>query len=272
VRKVSEKSLSNVALFYLRKYSASRERLTQVLERKVKLKLGSKSPELAEALPIVAQVVERMAKLGYLDDARLAEAKSASLHRQGKSSRVIEMKLRQQGLSAAQAKKSAASTPERELEAATTLVQKKRLGVDPERKHKDLAVLMRAGFKSELARKALATAAEAAALVAEEEEEDGDGAEVIAFADFVARPTSAPGEGAGGRVLQLPVRSAPPLTMTFSRKSRPDRGPDDALALVKKKRLGVDPSRKQKDLAVLIRAGFSYDVAKTALAGPPSAD
>jgi regulatory protein len=267
VRNISEKSLGNVALFYLRRYSASRERLTQVLERKVKVKLRGKDAEFAEAMKLVAQVVERMAKAGYLDDARLAESKTASLHRQGKSSRVIELKLRQQGLSAEQAKRLAASTPERELEAATTLVQKKRLGVDPERKQKDFAVLMRAGFKADLARNVLATAAEAAALVAAEE---GGGAEVIEFADFAARPASDLGERAGGRVLQLPGRSAP--TLTLSKRSRPDRGPDQAIALVKKKRLGVDPSRKQKDLAVLIRAGFSYDVAKTALAGPSSAD
>lgn len=266
MRKVSERSLGNVALFYLRRYSASRERLTQVLERKVKL--GAKGADLTEAMQLVPQVVERMAKAGYLDDARLAEAKTASLHRQGKSSRVIEQKLRQQGLSAEQAKKSAASTPERELEAATTLVQRKRLGVDPERKQKDFAVLMRAGFNADLARKALATAAEAAALVKAEEE--GEGAEVIAFADFAARPATDLGERAGGRVLQLPLRSAPTLTLTRSKKSRPDRGPDEATALVKKKRLGVDPSRKQKDLAVLLRAGFTYDVAKTALAGPSS--
>jgi regulatory protein len=267
VRKPSEKSLDNVALFYLRKYSASRERLTQVLERKVKLKLRENDAELAEAMQLVAQVVERMAKAGYLDDARFAEAKTASLHRQGKSSRVIEQKLRQQGLSPEQAKKSAASTPERELEAATTLVQKKRLGVDPERKQKDFAVLMRAGFKADLARNVLATAAEAAALVAAEDE--GEGAEVIEFADFVARPASTSGERAG-QVLQWPVRSAP--TLTLSKKSRPDRGPEQASALVKKKRLGVDPSRKQKDLGVLVRAGFSYDVAKAALAELLTAD
>jgi len=264
VRKVSEKSLGNVALFYLRKYSASRERLTQVLERKVKLKLRGNAVELAEAMPIVAQVVERMAKAGYLDDARLAEAKTASLHRQGKSSRVIEMKLRQQGLSPEQAKKSAASTPERELEAATTLVHRKKLGVDPERKQKDLAVLMRAGFKTDIARKVLAAAAEAAALEAAEAQ--GEGAEVIEFADFSARPSLDSGQSAGGRVLQLPVRAVP--TLTLSKKSRPDRGPEEASALVKKKRLGVDPSRKQKDLAVLVRAGFSYDVAKQALTSP----
>lgn len=264
MRKVTEKSLGNVALFYLRKYSASLERLTQVLERKVKLKLRGNATELAEAMIIVQLVVERMAKAGYLDDARLAEAKSASLHRQGKSSRVIELKLRQQGLSAEQAKKSAASTPERELEAATTLVQRKKLGVDPERKQKDLAVLMRAGFKTDIARKVLATAAEAAALVAEEEA--AEGAEVIEFAAFSARPVADAVEPSGARVLQLPVRSASTLSSMFSKKTRPERGPDAASELVKKKRLGRDPGRKQKDLAVLMRAGFSYDVAKEALA------
>ena len=157
MKKPSEKSLANVALHYLRKHSASRKGLVQLLERKVKLQ---GDVPLSEARVLIDQVVARMEQDGYLDDARMAESKTASLHRQGKSSRVIEMQLRAKGIDPALAKQSALTSPEVEFEAACRLVKKKRLGVDPERKQKDFAVLMRAGFKSDMAKRALQAAIE----------------------------------------------------------------------------------------------------------------
>ena len=64
-------------------------------------------------------------------------------------------RLREKGIEPELAAKSAAMTAEQELEAAQTLVRKKRLGVDPERRQKDFAVLMRAGFRIDVAKRAL---------------------------------------------------------------------------------------------------------------------
>ena len=251
MRKPSEKSLSNVALFYLRRHSGSRKGLVQLLERKVKAR-GDVGP--AEAKVLIEQVVERMVTDGYIDDARMAESKTASLHRQGKSSRAIEMKLRAKGIEPALAKKSALTSPEDELEAACLLVKKKRLGVDPERKQKDFAVLMRAGFGSDEASQALQASAEEASRQA-------PSCEVIRF------PREEKGSEASGgeacRVIQLPLpahRREPEPT-----RESPALDLEAAARLVERKRLGVDPSRKQRDLGVLVRAGFSYDVAKRAL-------
>lgn len=231
---LSEQSLSNVALFYLRRHSASRKGLTRLLENKVKRHLREHGGEADAAKGLIAAVVERMLKTGYVDDARMAEAKTASLQRQGKSSRAIELKLREKGVDPELAKQSALSTPERELEAAGLLVKKKRLGVDPERKQKDLGVLLRAGFGFDVAKRALAAvpvADEAPAFDEPEAEEQG-----------------------GGKVLQFPVQKSSALEL------------EAALALVRKKNLGVDPARRQRDFAVLVRAGFTFDVAKRALA------
>jgi regulatory protein len=156
VRRLSEQSLANAALFYLRRYSASRKGLAQVLERKVKRLIREKGGDLEAAQALIEQVVNRMVTAGYIDDSRLAEAKSASLHRQGKSARMIRLKLRQKGIEAEQVAKATVTTPEREFEAALTLVKKKRLGQDPERRQKDLAVLMRAGFGYDIAKRCLA--------------------------------------------------------------------------------------------------------------------
>ena len=148
MKQLSEKSLSNVALFYLRRYSASRKGLERVLEQKVKRHLREKGGEPGPAKSLIAQVVARMVQDGFVDDTRMAESKTASLHRQGKSSRVIELKLREKGIEPGLARTFAISTPERELEAACTLVKKKRLGVDPARRQKDLAVLIARFFAS----------------------------------------------------------------------------------------------------------------------------
>ncbi|MDP1915788.1 MAG: regulatory protein RecX [Myxococcales bacterium] len=197
MKKPSEKSLANVALHYLRKHSASRKGLVQLLERKVKLQ---GDVPLSEARGLIDQVVARMEQDGYLDDTRMAESKTASLHRQGKSSRVIEMKLREKGIDPALAKKSALTSPEVEFEAACRLVKKKRLGVDPERKQKDFAVLMRAGFKSDMAKRALQAANEP-----ELEPEPDDVAEIVRLPRHAAA-VEVEARDEACQVIQLPLR------------------------------------------------------------------
>jgi SOS response regulatory protein OraA/RecX len=247
VKKPSEKSLTNVALHALRKHSTSRRGLVQKLERKL-VRSGEVGP--AEAKLLIEQVVERMTQAGYLDDTRMAESKTASLQRQGKSSRVIEMKLREKGIDPALAKTMAITTPEREFESACLLVKKKRLGIDPDRKQKDFAVLMRAGFSSDVARRALREA----------QSDPGEMAQVIHLPRAQTSLSSI--EGDACEVLSLPLPSLPSLPR---RPLRPESGLEAASALVEKKRLGLDPGRKQRDLGVLVRAGFSFDIAKQAL-------
>ncbi len=254
MKHLSEKSLTNVALFYLRKHSASRKGLVQMLERKVKLALRAKGGDPVAVKAIVDGVVAHMEKNGYIDDARFAESKTASLHRQGKSSRVIQMKLREKGIEPALAAKSAISTPEQEFEAACMLIKRKRLGRDPERKQKDFAVLMRAGFGSDLARRALAASAE---------EEVVEAVEAGRVVQLTPRSGLGQRSGEAGQVIAFPGAFVPDVVV--AKKAAPVRGLEEARALVKKKRLGVDPARRQKDLAVLMRAGFRFDVAKESL-------
>lgn len=197
MKKPSEKSLANVALHYLRKHSASRKGLVQLLERKVKLQ---GDVPLSEARGLIDQVVARMEQDGYLDDARMAESKTASLHRQGKSSRVIEMQLRAKGIDPALAKQSALTSPEVEFESACRLVKKKRLGVDPERKQKDFAVLMRAGFKSDLAKRALQAANEP------EAEPGGDDVAEVVRLPRQAERVEVEARDEACQVIQLPLR------------------------------------------------------------------
>lgn len=160
MRRLSEQSLTNVALHYLQRYSASRKGLRQMLERRVKRHVKEKGGDIESTVPMIAAVVERMVNDGYIDDARMAEAKAGSLHRAGKGVRVVRLKLRQKGIEADVIAQVTPTDHEKEFEAAQTLVRKKKLGRDPERRQKDLGVLMRGGFTYDVAKRALANRAD----------------------------------------------------------------------------------------------------------------
>ncbi len=155
MRKVTEQSLANAALFYLRRYSASRRQLGLVLTRKVKRVLREKGGELAPAQALIERVVERMVTAGYVDDARLAEAKRASLLRRGKGARAIRVTLQRKGLPAELVAQASRVSADEEFAAAQALVRRRKLGRDAERRQKDLGVLVRAGFSYDVARRAL---------------------------------------------------------------------------------------------------------------------
>jgi len=157
MRHLTEKSLTNAALFYLRRFAASEAQLKRVLERKAKRAAKDKGEE--PPLAVVQQVVQRMARNGYVDDARLATTRTASLRRGGRSTRMIRLKLRQKGLAPSLIEEATRCPDDDEEAAARTWAKKKKLGAfglastRKERRPKDLAVLARAGFSFAIARK-----------------------------------------------------------------------------------------------------------------------
>ncbi|MHB8873821.1 MAG: regulatory protein RecX [Myxococcaceae bacterium] len=159
MRRLSEKSLTNSALFYLRRYSASVMQLRKVLQRRVKRALKERGGDAAQAQAWLDLVVERMVRAGYLDDERLAVAKTASLRRAGKSTRAIRAKLRTKGLPAGLVERATQGGRAADEEAVWTVARKKKLGVfRPEAarrdlRQKDLATLARAGFSYDLAKR-----------------------------------------------------------------------------------------------------------------------
>jgi regulatory protein len=102
-----------------------------------------------------------LAGLGYVDDARFAEAKAASLHRRGTSPRMIRALLAAKGVDAdtATAGLAALDAEDLELAAAVNLARRRRLGPfrPPETRaawrERDTATLARAGFAWEVVRR-----------------------------------------------------------------------------------------------------------------------
>jgi regulatory protein len=164
-KRISRQYLENAALYYLQRYATSAENLRRVLARKVKRScLFHKLPE-DEFHPMIEDLIKRYLSSGLLNDNGFAEAKAATLRRQGKSRRAIEAKLSAKGLGKAHiasALEKAGDGDDDELAAACAFAKKKKLGryrlkplADPKAAQKEMAALARAGFDYETARKAL---------------------------------------------------------------------------------------------------------------------
>lgn len=165
VKQITFKRLENIALFYLQRYDSCSTKLNSVLKRRVlrAKKQGIIVPD--DSSLWIEQVVLKMIDLGYIDDKRYAENIFRRLQNNGKSSRYIAAKLKQDGLDTQLIQtlidSMDISCDEMDIVAAEKLVRKKKLGYfrTPELRRemyqKDLAVLGRAGFSYEIAKQAL---------------------------------------------------------------------------------------------------------------------
>ncbi|MEW6432177.1 MAG: regulatory protein RecX [Myxococcota bacterium] len=165
MRKPTERSLANVALLHLRRHSASVKQLERMLLRRVR-KAEREFGEPFDLSPAIARIVARFVGAGYLDDRRLAVARTGSLRRAGRSTRAIRQKLRAKGLASALVDEVTKAGDGDELAAAFVLARKKRLGpyrraaVDREGRAKELALLARAGFSFGVAKRVVDASAD----------------------------------------------------------------------------------------------------------------
>jgi len=179
LRKIpTPQSLSNAALHYLGRYAASEASLRQVLRNRLR-RAAQQHPDFAEdrekmvALKdTIEQLIEKYKKLGILNDAALAEAKVKSLRREGRSRRAIFQKLGLKGISGELVKSAleinAEDMPPEEAEENAAIIFARRRKLGPFRKtpasmdvrRKDLAVMARAGFSLDVARRVLDTTRE----------------------------------------------------------------------------------------------------------------
>lgn len=150
--------LEKVALGYLMRHPGTVARVRAMLSRRI---------EKEEADPALADVViEKLVRIGVLDDARVAASRVRALRRRGKSERAIRAAMARLGIDRAIADEALRSSEGDDLEAARALVKKKKLGPfrAPEdrarERDRDLARLGRAGFSYEIAARALSEEAD----------------------------------------------------------------------------------------------------------------
>jgi regulatory protein len=162
-RKATPRSLHNAALFYLERFSTSAENLRRVLIRRVERSARVHETDRAEGLAVVDALIARLRKSGLLDDRAYAEARAKTLRRRGAPSRVIRARLRQKGVGEDDADAGLAAADDEDgdpdLAAAVNFARRRRLGPfrpSGDRQgaaEKDLAILARAGFRYDVARK-----------------------------------------------------------------------------------------------------------------------
>ena len=164
-RKMTESRLANIALHYLERYSSSEENLRRVLERRI-MKAAYAHPEtdIDAAKGWIDALIVRYVEVGLLNDAAFAEARTRSGLERGEAPKIIAMKLAGKGVSKeisdAALEELAEDFPTPELQAALTLIRKKRIGPyrrDEEKRKemrdKDLAKMARAGFSYDTAKR-----------------------------------------------------------------------------------------------------------------------
>lgn len=165
-RPITADWLFRAAAHYLERYAASTAHLKRVLERKVMRRAMLRGEEPGEFAGLVDETVARFVELKLLDDRSFAEAKLASLRRRGSSRRHSALKLSEKGVDRETVAAVLEADETDEESAARALAKRRRLGPHrlrdrAERRDKDIAALMRAGFPYSIAAAAIDAEVEA---------------------------------------------------------------------------------------------------------------
>lgn len=162
-KKITQQRLKNIALYYLKRFETSEANLRNVLKRRIDTyAYYDKNFDKYEAYGWLDDLLANFVKLKYIDDERFAEMKIRSYLAAGKSSRYIVGKLKEKGIDEYLVDNLLKRQDFDPLELALKLARKKKIGpycqnidIRKERRSKDLAVLVRAGFDYDIAIKVL---------------------------------------------------------------------------------------------------------------------
>jgi regulatory protein len=151
-RPLDAERLDELALAYVARFATSQGKLAAYLKRKLRERGWA-----GEGEPDLAGLVERLARIGYLDDAAYAKMRGASLLRRGLGARRIMADLNAAGLDEA-AREGARPSDGAARAALLALAKKRRLGpfatTLPDRavRERHIATLLRAGHRLDSAR------------------------------------------------------------------------------------------------------------------------
>ncbi len=155
--------LRDLALAYVARYSTSTGKLENYLTRKLRER-GWED----EAEPDVRGLIDRYVELGYIDDAAYAQSRSGGLLRRGFGARRVSQDLYAAGIDE-HLREQAAPDEAAKRQAALTLARKRRFGpfyretLDPARREKQIAAMLRAGHDFDTVRTILNAKSEDAA-------------------------------------------------------------------------------------------------------------
>ena len=152
-RPLDDEALERLALFYVGRYATTRAKLRNYLKRKIVERGWSGAhPPRTETL------IERLASLGYVDDAAFAVARAASLQRRGYGERRVAQALMAAGIEASEAEQVREQARSGALAAALRFAERRRIGpfaaarLERGDREKAFAAMLRAGHPVDLVR------------------------------------------------------------------------------------------------------------------------
>lgn len=146
--------LEELAIFYVGRFATTRAKLRQYLRRKL-VERGWEAAHPADIEPLV----EKLAKLGYVDDAAFAMSKARSLGQRGYGERRVDVALRQAGVGDDDGAPAKALATDGATAAAIRYAQRRRLGPfasqapDQKLRARALSAMIRAGHNFDIARR-----------------------------------------------------------------------------------------------------------------------
>jgi len=146
--------LQELAVAYVGRFATTRAKLASYLRRKL-MEKGWDAPQP----PAIEPLVERLARLGYIDDAAFALSKARSLGQRGYGERRVDQALRQAGVEDDDGAPARGAARDGATAAAIRYAQRRRLGpfavqpLDPKGRERALAAMIRAGHGFDLARR-----------------------------------------------------------------------------------------------------------------------
>ncbi|HYI42766.1 MAG TPA: RecX family transcriptional regulator [Sphingomicrobium sp.] len=145
--------LDELALRYVGRFATTRHKLREYLTRKVRERGWSGEREAD-----VTAVADRLAALGYIDDAAFAVAKTRSLSGRGYGARRVRQSLHAAGVGEDDSADANALAEAERVEAALRFARRRRIGpfadkvTDRDEREKAIAAMIRAGHSFDLAR------------------------------------------------------------------------------------------------------------------------
>jgi len=155
--------MEELALAYVARFATTRAKLEAYLRRKLR-----ECGWAGEGDPGVEALAARMVAAGYVDDAAYARMKSGSLLRRGYGARRVTQALHAAGVDEA-VRDSVRAGEGAQRRAALAMARKRRFGpfgaglCDPVRREKQIAAMLRAGHRLDMARELIDAASREAA-------------------------------------------------------------------------------------------------------------
>ena len=156
---LNDEKLNELMMAYVGRFATSRAKLASYLSRKLKERGWSGGGE-----PPLKALVEKAARLGFVDDAAFALSKARSLTARGYGARRVGQALHAAGIEEKDGEAARDHARDEAVDAALRFARRRRIGpfaserADPAQKEKALAAMVRAGHDFRLSKSILALA------------------------------------------------------------------------------------------------------------------